>query len=240
MILMVVALLFGLTQVTGGDDPAAVSSPTSVATSVAQPAVAVSVPTPAPGAEITGPTPCPEIDGSSPRTTSFEEPPPTCIDHTFTYAADIVTTKGVITVTLDDEAAAATVNNFVVLARYRFFDTLPFHRIEPGFVIQTGSPDATLAGDPGYRFDDELPEEAVYEVGTVAMANSGPDSNGSQFFIVVGDASHLPPSYTVFGRVSGGMDVVEAIAAAGLPPGHPDAGAPTEVITIETVTIKEA
>jgi len=241
-LLVTVVLIFGATQVfdVGGGDKSTVdsSSDTTVASTIV--AAPVSLPTPAKGASIAGDTPCPATDGSSARTTAFAKAPPTCIVTGKTYEADVQTSKGLVTVALDAAAAPKTVNNFVVLARYHYFDTLPFHRIVTGFVVQGGSPDASGAGSPGYTFADELPRAGAYKVGTVAMANSGPNTNGSQFFIVVGDAASLAPSYSIFGEVSAGIDVVQAIAAAGTPATDPNAGKPTEVVTIQSVTIKES
>jgi peptidylprolyl isomerase/peptidyl-prolyl cis-trans isomerase B (cyclophilin B) len=240
-VVLAVVLVFAATQVFDagpGDDPTVDSTDTTVASVPA--GTPVSLPTPAKGASITGDTPCPNADGSSPRTTSFAKAPPTCTATGKTYYADIQTSKGLITIALDPTAAPKTVNNFVVLARYHYFDTLPFHRIVQGFVVQGGSPDATGSGGPGYAFADELPSSNVYVPGTLAMANSGPNTNGSQFFIVSGDASHLQPSYSFFGKVTAGMDVVSAIDAVGTPNSSPQAGAPTEVVTIQSVTIKES
>ncbi len=239
IVVMVVVLVFGATQVfdSGDDDSTVDSTDTTVAE---DPAVTpVSLPTPTPGATITGETPCPAADGTSPRTTGFAEAPPTCTVAGKTYTADIQTSKGLVTIALDSDLAPNTVNNFVVLARYHYFDTQPFHRIVKGFVVQGGSPDATGGGGPGYSFADELPESGGYELGAVAMANSGADTNGSQFFIVSGDASFLKLTYSRFGQVTAGMDVVAAIDAVGTPSSSAQAGAPTEVVTIQNVTIKE-
>jgi cyclophilin family peptidyl-prolyl cis-trans isomerase len=238
---LIVVLVFAATQVFDSgkaDDPTVDATNTTVTSALA--GTPVSLPTPAKGASITGDTPCPNADGSSPRTTSFAKPPPTCIVTGKTYTADLQTSKGLVTIAFDSTAAPKTVNNFVVLARYHYFDTQPFHRIVQGFVVQGGSSDATGTGGPGYSFPDELPAENVYVPGAVAMANSGPNTNGSQFFIVSGDASFLKPSYTYFGKVTAGMDVVAAIDAVGTPNSSPQAGAPTEVVTIQSVTIKES
>ena len=106
-----------------------------------------------------------------------------------------------------------TVNNFVTLARYRYFDDTECHRIVTGFVVQCGDPTASGVGGPGYQFADELPEPGSYSIGSVAMANSGPDTNGSQFFICIDDCqSKLAPAYNLFGYVSSGMDVALSIA----------------------------
>lgn len=126
-------------------------------------------------------------------------------------AVRIKTTKGEITFLLLGDEAPLTVSNFVWLARQKFYDGLTFHRVEPGFVIQGGDPKGNGTGGPGYNFDDE-PVKRTYVAGTVAMANSGPNTNGSQFFITLADLPRLPPNYTIFGIVVRGMDVALAIA----------------------------
>ncbi len=242
VVILVAALVFGALQVfdDGADDTVDSTTGTTIVPTTVASGTPVSLPTPAQGASVTGETTCPAVDGSSARTTSFAQPPPSCLVAGKTYVADVQTSKGLVTIALDAVAAPRTVNNFVVLARYHYFDTLPFHRIIPGFVVQGGSPDATGSGSPGYTFADELPEAGAYKLGTVAMANSGSNTNGSQFFIVVGDGASLAPSYSIFGNVTAGMDVVQAIAAVGTPATSPNAGAPTEVVTIQSVTIKES
>ena len=118
-------------------------------------------------------------------------------------------------------AAPKTVNNFVVLARYHYYDGIVFHRIIPGFVLQGGDPQGDGRGGPGYRFEDELPPAGRYEVGSLAMANAGPDTNGSQFFVISGpDGVRLPPQYSLFGKVVKGLDVVADIESVGTPSGH--------------------
>ncbi len=201
------------------------------------------VPPPA-GAAVTGDTPCPEADGTSERTTSFENPPPMCIDTALSYTAVISTDFGEMTVALDPTAAPETVNNFVVLARYGYYQDVPFHRIIPEFVIQGGDAvgggdpsNPTLgAGNPGYAVPDELPAEGAYEVGSLAMANAGPNTSGSQFFIITGDnGAGLPPLYSLFGQVTEGLDVVSTLNTIGTP----GDGIPTEVVNILSVTIIE-
>jgi len=181
-------------------------------------------------------TECPPADGSAPRTMRFSEPPPMCIDPAKRYSAEMVTSKGTIVIALDAAGAPATVNNFVVLARYHYYDGVIFHRIIPGFVVQGGDPTGTGGGGPGYRFADELPAPGRYELGSLAMANAGPDTNGSQFFIVCGaSGTQLPPLYSLFGKVVSGMDVVAQLEAAGT-----GSGTPHEQVAIESVTITEA
>ncbi len=194
---------------------------------------------PAPGAEITGETPCPAEDGSAERTTSFENAPPMCIDDAKSYTAEVTTNLGSFTIELDADAAPQTVNNFVVLARYHYYDGAAFHRIIPGFVIQGGDAvgDPLGSGDPGYSFDDELPADGAYEMGSLAMANSGPNTNGSQFFVITGEQGiALPASYSLFGKVTAGLETVQAIEA--VPTNSDDS--PTEAVVIESVTITES
>jgi peptidylprolyl isomerase len=182
------------------------------------------------------PTECPAADGSSPKTQKFDGPPPMCIDPDKSYTAEMVTSKGTMTIALDPSIAPKTVNNFVVLARYHYFDGIVFHRIIPGFVLQGGDPEGTGRGGPGYRFEDELPKAGRYELGSLAMANAGPNTNGSQFFVISGpDGVRLPPSYSLFGKVVKGMDVVADIDALGT-----RSGDPKEKVVIESVTITES
>ena len=155
---------------------------------------------------------CPAADGSSPKTERFSGPPPFCIDPTKNYTATMVTNKGTMTIALDPVNAPLTVNNFVFLARYHYYDGVTFHRIIPGFVIQGGDPQGTGMGGPGYTFEDEINQHKVVR-GALAMANAGPNTNGSQFFIVTtGAAPWLDGKHTVFGKVTTGMEVVDAIS----------------------------
>jgi cyclophilin family peptidyl-prolyl cis-trans isomerase len=159
-----------------------------------------------------------------------------CIDPQRRYTAEMVTTKGSITFALDAIAAPVTVNSFVFLARYHYYDGIAFHRIIPGFVVQGGDPSGTGAGGPGYRFADELPRPGRYEIGSLAMANAGPNTNGSQFFIISGPSGvQLPPLYALFGKSIGGLDVIAELEKAGSP-----SGSPRERVEIESVTITES
>jgi len=124
--------------------------------------------------------------------------------------AVIATAKGDIVFEILDKEAPKTASNFIALARSGYYDGLNFHRVEPGFVIQGGDPLGNGTGGPGYKFEDE-PVTLDYSAGIVAMANAGPDTNGSQFFIVLEDQPGLPKNYTIFGRVTSGMDVVRRI-----------------------------
>ncbi len=180
-------------------------------------------------------TDIPAPDGSSPKRQRFGEPPAMVIDPERRYTATIETSKGTIVAELDALGAPLTVNNFVFLARWHYFDGIVFHRVIPGFVIQGGDPEGTGRGGPGYRFADELPKPGRYQIGSLAMANSGPDTNGSQFFIISGpDGVRLPPQYSLFGSVVRGGEVVEAIDATGSP-----SGTPKERVVIESVTVTE-
>jgi cyclophilin family peptidyl-prolyl cis-trans isomerase len=178
----------------------------------------------------------PAADGSSAQRRSFKGEPPMSIDTAKRYTATMVTSKGSMTIALDAAAAPRTVNSFVFLARYHYFDGIAFHRVIPGFVLQGGDPTGTGTGGPGYKFADELPAPGRYELGSLAMANAGPHTNGSQFFIISGpDGMQLPPSYSLFGKVVSGLETVAAIDAVGS-----RSGKTTEKVTIESVTIAEA
>jgi cyclophilin family peptidyl-prolyl cis-trans isomerase len=140
----------------------------------------------------------------------YTQPPAMQIDPNKRYTATISTDKGNIVLELFAAEAPLTVNNFVALARDGFYDGLTFHRVEPGFVIQGGDPMGNGTGGPGYRFQDE-PVSRDYKAGTLAMANAGPDTNGSQFFICLEDQPRLPKNYTIFGQTIAGLDVVRRI-----------------------------
>jgi cyclophilin family peptidyl-prolyl cis-trans isomerase len=175
-------------------------------------------------------------DGSSEQRRRFDAAPPMIIDTTKTYTATMVTSKGTMEIVLDALAAPVTVNGFVFLARWHYYDGIVFHRIIPGFVLQGGDPTGSGSGGPGYRFDDELPKPGRYELGSLAMANAGPNTNGSQFFVISGpDGARLPPLYALFGKVVKGLDVVASINDVGTP-----SGKPREDVVIESVTINEA
>jgi peptidyl-prolyl cis-trans isomerase B (cyclophilin B) len=139
------------------------------------------------------------------------KPPPMQIDTSTRYRATITTDRGDIVMELDPVLAPQTVNNFVSLARSGFYDGVTFHRVVPRFVIQGGDPEGSGRGGPGYKFPDE-PVRGEYTLGAVAMANSGPNTNGSQFFICIDDCRQkLQPLYNLFGYVVDGMDVAQSI-----------------------------
>jgi cyclophilin family peptidyl-prolyl cis-trans isomerase len=173
--------------------------------------------------------------------TTYDSPPPMTIDPAATYRATIRTSCGDIVIRLDAKAAPRTVNNFVFLAREGFYDGLQFHRVVRDYIIQGGALPDDPNLNPGYTFADELPDDG-YPTGSVAMANRGPGTTGSQFFIVTGDASFLPNSYNRFGRVVRGMDVartIEGFADPAADPGDPTAGRPSSPVWIDGVTISE-
>ncbi len=152
----------------------------------------------------------PPLDGSAPAQQEFSEPPEMGIDPTKRYTATIDTSMGEIVVALDALKAPQTVNNFVFLALHHYYDGVIFHRIINGFMCQGGDPTGTGRGGPGYRFDDELPKPNEYKIGSLAMANAGPNTNGSQFFVISGPSGvGLPPQYSLFGQVVKGLDIVE-------------------------------
>lgn len=180
---------------------------------------------------------CPAPDGSSPRTTRFDGQPPMCIDPAKRYTAEMVTSMGTMVIALDPIAAPLTVNNFVFLARYHYYDSIIFHRIIKGFVCQGGDPEGSGMGGPGYKFADELPAAGRYEIGSLAMANAGPNTNGSQFFLISGPSgAALPPQYSLFGKVIKGLEVVAEMES--VPTGSGDR--PREDVVIESVTITES
>ncbi|MFQ5948380.1 MAG: peptidylprolyl isomerase [Acidimicrobiia bacterium] len=149
------------------------------------------------------------------------------------------TSCGPIQIELDPALAPETVNSFVFLAQQGYFDGSAFHRVVPGFMIQGGDPTATGTGGPGYSLPDELPaDDFTYVPGTVAMANAGPNTSGSQFFIVVGDASHLGPDFSVLGQIVDGFEALDAIAA--VPLGNAPNGElsrPLETVYLERIEV---
>src|SRR5215204_5507206 len=145
---------------------------------------------------------------------SYSAPPPMSIDPNKTYTAVIKTSLGDMTAELYPKDAPNTVNNFVFLSKEGFYNGVIFHRIIKEFMVQTGDPRGTGTGGPGYQFADELKGPQKYEKGTLAMANAGPNTQGSQFFICHGArAESLPKNYTIFGKVTTGLDVLDKIAA---------------------------
>lgn len=171
---------------------------------------------------------------------TYSAPPAMTLDDSKAYSATIKTNHGDIGVELFSADVPVTVNNFVFLAREGFYKDGQFHRVIKDFMIQGGCPTGDGTGGPGYRFQDE-PVTRKYLKGTLAMANAGPNTNGSQFFIVHGADAGLPPNYTIFGNVTGGMDVVDNIANSPVTTGRSgEPSTPTTALEINDVEIQES
>ena len=208
----------------GGDDT---SAPATEATAAPAPAP-TSAPTPAPAQTLQQTEERPQV-----MSKQYNSYPDMVIDTDKKYTATMKTSKGTIVLELFADEAPRTVNSFVFLAREGFYDGVIFHRVISGFMIQGGDPTGTGMDGPGYRFDDE-PVSRQYLAGTLAMANAGPNTNGSQFFIMHKDFQ-LPPDYTIFGKATEGQDVVNAIATT--PTNRSDR--PLEEVYIVSIAIEE-
>jgi cyclophilin family peptidyl-prolyl cis-trans isomerase len=174
---------------------------------------------------------------------SYTSAPAMVIDANKSYHATMVTNKGSITIELFAKDAPLAVNNFYSLASDGFYNDIVFHRIMKSFMIQTGDPNGNGTGGPGYDFKDELNNGHKYEPGIVAMANSGPDTNGSQFFICTGaDSLSLngAPDYTIFGKVTAGMDVVQTIANTPVESMNGEESTPLEEVKILSISVEES
>ncbi|MEO5678332.1 MAG: peptidylprolyl isomerase [Acidimicrobiales bacterium] len=227
------------------------SSSPSTSPSTAPPATLASVPAVKPGRTITGDTPCPKPTGEE-RASTFAKAPPTCIDPAKAYKAVFTTSAGVIKATLDTRRTPQTANNFVVLARYGYYDGSSFHRTEPSIdIIQGGAPTTQSAGDPGpgYTIKDEGGKFAYAEGDLVMARTEGPDSAGAQYFFSVGPATSGLDSqgtYVTFGKVTEGLDVLKKVLATHVdcPESAASAGtclggAPDPPVKVETITIEE-
>ncbi len=237
-VLALVVVIGAVVALTGSDDSSEESVDASDGSTTTVASDAAELPAPPTGITLSAATECPPETGSEQRVQKFAGPPPECIDPAATYTATFATTEGEFTATLDSQQAPIAVNNFVVLSRYHFYDGVPFHRIVPGFVIQAGDGDGAPWGnnDLGYEFEDELPtDSSAYTDYSLAMANAGPGTNGSQFFVVLpGGGAQLQPNYTKFGQVIEGTEVVDAIGSLGTATQEP-----SKVVLIESVTITE-
>jgi cyclophilin family peptidyl-prolyl cis-trans isomerase len=186
-----------------------------------------------------GTTPCPSVAGDSPKTIHFTSAPKLCIDLTKQYVATFHTSVGDFIANLDPSQAPVTVNNFVVLALYHYYDGTTFHRAIPGYIVQggdaNGRPPGT--GSPGYTIADEFPSSlSDYTAGSVAMANTGaPHSGASQFFVWLGPDPLPGPSYSLLGKVVNGLDVVRKIEATGSP-----SGTVAHAVVLDSVSIGNA
>jgi cyclophilin family peptidyl-prolyl cis-trans isomerase len=171
--------------------------------------------------------------GSAAASGSCPTSPPAALAAGQKRVVTIETAKGKIEITVEADLGPLAAGNFVALASCGFYDGLVFHRLVPGFVIQGGDPTGTGSGGPGYSFADD-PVTVPYSRGVVAMANAGPNTNGSQFFIVLADAS-LAPNYSVFGRVTSGLETVDGIAA--MPNSGPPSNAAVTPVAMDKVTV---
>ncbi|MGG1550958.1 peptidylprolyl isomerase [Paenibacillus ferrarius] len=176
---------------------------------------------------------------------TYKVPPAMTIDTSKKYQAQVHTNKGDFTIEMFADTAPMTVNNFVFLSRQGFYNDVIFHRIIKSFMIQGGDPTGTGRGGPGYSFEDELKTSYTYEPGIVAMANAGPNTNGSQFFICTGEDSRALaqfPNYTIFGKVTEGMDTVLAIADVPVEQqdNYNENSKPTEKVVIQGIDIVES
>ncbi len=218
--------LLGACGSENGDDTATDSAPSSAATSESS--------TP----EATADAGACEYPADAMPAAKEVEVPPSEPTSTGSVSVTLETNAGTINADLDGAAAPCTVNSFVSLAEQMYFDDTDCHRLTTQgiFVLQCGDPTGTGTGGPGYSFADELSGSETYPAGTLAMANAGPNTNGSQFFIVYDD-TELSPVYTVFGQLDeASTAVVQDIAAKGTVDGGPD-GAPKDTVTIESVTV---
>ncbi|MFF4648742.1 peptidylprolyl isomerase [Streptomyces sp. NPDC001380] len=193
-------------------------------------------PSAAPSADPASVKGCRVPSSAKPNGKQWKAEPALTVDTEATYRAVLDTTCGKVTLELNPAAAPHTVNSFVFLAGQHYFDHVPCHRLTTQgiYVLQCGDPTGQGSGGPGYQFKDENLKGATYKAGTVAMANAGPGTNGSQFFLVYKD-TELPPNYTPFGRITGGLDVLQNIAAGGVVGGGAD-GAPKAGVVMDSVT----
>jgi cyclophilin family peptidyl-prolyl cis-trans isomerase len=245
---IVALVVFGISYLIFGRNSGTKSSATKTSTST-------STTTPATGGSgntspsaITTSADCPASLSATLNKPAYKSPPPMTIDTSKTYTATVTTDIGPFTIQLDPTEAPKSVNNFVYLADHHFYDCIVFHRVVQTFMDQTGDPTGTGQGGPGYQFAEAGPKTASpqYPVGSVAMANSNnpattdPTTNGSQFFIVTGsEGESLTPDYTLFGKVTSGMSVVDKINADGAA-STSSQGTPTTLHRMISVTVSES
>ena len=250
-VLLVATAAIAAAMSIGGNDtdtPVATGSPSSEPSAAPSAAPATGAPTEAPSAEPTKPAPepggdpgCEYVKTDEPAAREVVFPPVEGVETEKVYNVTITTSQGPIVFEMDSAEAPCTANNLRSLAHFKYFDDTPCHRLttEGISVLQCGDPSGTGTGGPGYSFKDENLDGATYERGTVAMANSGPNTNGSQFFLVYEDSA-LPPNYTPFGTITSGLDVLEDIAAAGSDESNGVGdGKPNTPVQIESVRAKE-
>ncbi len=235
-VLPIIALSTILLMVACVIQPTPPATPTSVPEGDPTPIRIADTPTPP---SVSTSTPQVEQLPGSATFKQYSAPPLMTINPDARYTAKLTTNKGDINIELFASEVPITVNNFVFLAREGFYDGVSFHRVIQEFMIQTGDPRGDGTGGPGYRFEDE-PVTRSYSKGIVAMANAGPNTNGSQFFIVHGANVSLQPRFTIFGQVTTGLDTVDQIAAAPVQPtARGEVSSPTEPLFIESIEITE-
>jgi peptidyl-prolyl cis-trans isomerase B (cyclophilin B) len=218
VVVVVAAVVLVVTQVGGNDNPTAAA------------------PTPTPSASTAAAKGDCTYTKEGTATKNAGQPPNGKVTTSGTVTVDVATTRGNMTFSLDRAKAPCTVNSFLYLAGKKYYDNTPCHRLTTGAnfgVLQCGDPGGTGGGGPGYKYADELDPNGKYTKGVLAMANSGADTNGSQFFIVYKN-TQLQPNYTIFGTVSKGLDVVENVAKGGTQSGED--GKPKTTISLKTVT----
>ena len=186
-------------------------------------------------------TGCQTVEPPEPKGEQKIAKPKLKLDAAKTYLAKVATSCGDFTIELDAKRAPKTGGSFVSLAKAGFFDNTTFHRVAKGFVVQGGDPNGDGTGGPGYSVVEAPPENLQYTRGVVAMAKTGTEpagTSGSQFFVVTGEDTGLPPDYALLGKVTEGMEAVDAIAVVETVP--PEDGNPTQPILIESITIEES
>jgi cyclophilin family peptidyl-prolyl cis-trans isomerase len=240
-VIVIVAIFFGIAFLTDDDEstaPTTTITPAGDVTTLPDDTDTTTAPT----EFVYGTTACPPAEGAAEQTQEFADSFQLCIDPTKTYTATVTTNFGEYTAVLDPAKAPGTVNNFVSLARSKYFDGTTCHRAIPGFMVQCGDPTATGSGGPGYKFADELPAAGEYQLGSLAMANSGPNTNGSQFFVITGDQGvSLPPNYTLFGQITDGLDTtVSDMDLAGNDDPGSNGVPPKSAIEIISITVAES
>lgn len=232
---VLVIALFGVAQIGGGDSGTSVDDIDVVITT--SPSVST-----LPAETIKGKTPCPKTDGTERHVGTFEQAPPMCIDATKSYTATFDTSEGEVVVALDTKRTPKTVNNFIVLSRYRYYDGTPVFRTDPSIdIIQGGGPNNTSG--PGYTIEDEGGKFTYTEGDLVMARSSGPNSGGAQFFFATGPKVSLlddQGTYVTFGKVSKGLDVVKAIIELHEADNSGLGGAPSRDVIIKSVTISES
>lgn len=223
------ALIIGLVSLVAGtgDDGTDVATDTTTTTEAA-----------ASGEATYGTTACPSEEGEDERTTTFDDSFEKCIDESTDYRAVIEFDNGTVEVDLAEKESPVTVNNFVSLARHRFYEDVVCHRAIKGFMAQCGDPEGTGSGGPGYTIGEEPPKSGKYEIGQLAMAKTAaPGSTGSQFFLITGpQGAALPPDYSLLGTITAGLDVAKAIEADG---SEGDPAPPVKVHKILKIRIEE-